>query len=125
MEMLKMFDELKQVRKALAIFQEAKELFEMLASAPVFVEDGSKLPAIKVAQGLIKTATEHQGAIEDAIRELVDPKTAKSEFERLLKNAQDNESILNDFLENIQSLVGVQFELIRDVLEKRDAEAKK
>jgi hypothetical protein len=115
-----------EINKGLQKVQQAKELFDLFSSKQVFVSDGSKKEAIDVAKGLLRKALQHQVVIKNALDEIMDPKTPLEEdLQRLLKQAQQHDSELNNFLEEMGSLIGAEFEVLIDVLEKADLAEKK
>jgi hypothetical protein len=123
---LGMMKNIGEINKGLQKVQQAKELFDLFSSKQVFVSDGSKKEAIDVAKGLLRKALQHQVVIKNALDEIMDPKTPLEEdLQRLLKQAQQHDSELNNFLEEMGSLIGAEFEVLIDVLEKADLAEKK
>jgi hypothetical protein len=118
---LGMMKNIGEINKGLQKVQQAKELFDLFSSKQVFVSDGSKKEAIDVAKGLLRKVV-----IKNALDEIMDPKTPLEEdLQRLLKQAQQHDSELNNFLEEMGSLIGAEFEVLIDVLEKADLAEKK
>lgn len=108
------FDELKDVRAALAKFQMVKHIFDEAAAVQVVdnLTDGKTKSAVQIATEMISYAKEHHVVIEAAMKELADPKTASTEAERLLGYINDHSSELGKFVEQAKEVAGAEFELI-------------
>lgn len=101
--MSNIFAEAAEIQKAVAVLHEVEPLLKALAEAKV----GDKT-ALQTAEKLFSQAREHKVTVELAVAELLDPKTAKEEFERLLKAAQDHHSEFSQFLDQCKTLVAAE-----------------
>lgn len=113
---LSMLSDVNDIRKAMAAFSEAKRLFDSLEAVKV---DG--VPALIEAQKLIAQAGEHHATIQLAIDELTHPATAEKEFQRLLTQAQDHQTELGKFMDDVKALVGTEFDVVTKAIAAHEA----
>lgn len=116
---MSLFDDMKDVRTAIAEFKEVQGVFASLEG--VVIPDGSKQTAIQAAQALLAQAAEHHATIELALGELFDPKTAAAEFERLKAQATDHATALGAAVVQIKALVGAALGAVHEVIAAKAA----
>lgn len=120
------FEDLKDIRKAIADFQEAKLVLDAVKAAPVrdFLHSGDERSAFDAAKDALECAAEHHVTIELALKELLDPKTAKEELDRIMAHANDHTSELGKFLDTAKSLAGAEFDVLRKAIAAHEAAQK-
>lgn len=118
-----MFAELQELRKAAAEFEAIKPIIAAAKAAPVtdYITDGSQKTAFQATLDMLKFAGEHHVTVLNALKELEDPATAKSEIERLLQQAKDHSTELGKFIEEAKALGGAEFKVITGAIAAYEA----
>lgn len=120
-----MFEQMQEIKKAVAEFQFAQDVFKHLESKQIVITDGQKKNAIDEAKALMSKAQDHRVVIEHALAELVHPETAQAEVARILQAAQDHNGELAKFFLDAKALVGGEFEVINEAIKEHEALAGK